>query len=168
MSHPDGEFEVSEGFDMICSNSTSERRTVPTTLLNVAIELRLRRHGSWLYLDHLVCDAALLLNCTIARKELFDQAIAPDESYEELLWCLYTLRGDLQVENSFMNEDRATITSWIIRMKLYLIWYCACMAIHDRSVTGCTCWSESRGRLPLILFALFCARGPRPLQCRLT
>ena len=50
---------------------------------------------------------------TAARKELLDQATAPDECeklYEESLWCLYTLQDDLlQGDNPFADEDRATI-----------------------------------------------------------
>ena len=52
---------------------------------------------------------------TAARKELFDQAIAPDECeklYEESLWCLYALRDDLlQTDNPFLDEDRNTIST---------------------------------------------------------
>ena len=50
-----------------------------------------------------------------ARKELFDQASAPDEPeklYEESLWCLYALQDDLlQRDNPFMDEDRETIST---------------------------------------------------------
>jgi serine/threonine-protein kinase ULK/ATG1 len=54
-----------------------------------------------------------MLSRTAARKELLDQAMAPDECeklYEESLWCLYTLQDDLlQVDNPYAEEDRATI-----------------------------------------------------------
>lgn len=49
-----------------------------------------------------------------ARKELLDQAKAPDECeklYEESLWCLYALRDDLlEGGKPFMEEDRKTIS----------------------------------------------------------
>jgi hypothetical protein len=52
---------------------------------------------------------------TAARKELLDQATAPDECeklYEESLWCLYTLQDDLlQTDNPFADEDRTTIST---------------------------------------------------------
>lgn len=67
------------------------------------------------FLDQLVYDRALLLSRTAARKELLDQATAPDECeklYEESLWCLYALQDNLlQADNPFMDEDRNTIAT---------------------------------------------------------
>ena len=87
------------------------------------------------FLDQLVYDRALLLvsglqrgtlyslmtgkqqSRTAARKELLDQATAPDECeklYEESLWCLYALRDDLlQADNPFLDEDRSTISTCV-------------------------------------------------------
>ncbi|EEB99398.1 hypothetical protein MPER_00933 [Moniliophthora perniciosa FA553] len=89
---------------------------------------------SWL--DQLVYDRALLLSRTAARKELLDQASTPDECeklYEESLWCLYALQDDLlQTGNPFMDEDRATIATWIKRTKLRLLRCRARMSMNDR------------------------------------
>ncbi|KAG1737803.1 kinase-like protein [Suillus lakei] len=135
MRHPDGEFEVSEGFDDALSwfrehfIKCSERAALVKTWLPVQYD------GPKIYLDQLVYDRALLLSRTAARKELLDQATAPDECeklYEESLWCLYTLQDDLQTENPFMEEDRATIATWITRTKLRLIRCRARMGMNDR------------------------------------
>ncbi|OJA14579.1 hypothetical protein AZE42_11383 [Rhizopogon vesiculosus] len=91
--------------------------------------------GPKIYLDQLVYDRALLLSRTAARKELLDQASAPNECeklYEESLWCLYTLQDDLQSENPFMEEDRATIATWITRTKLRLVRCRARMRMSDK------------------------------------
>ena len=73
---------------------------------------------------------------TAARKELLDQATAPDECeklYEESLWCLYALQDDLlQTGNPFMEEDKETIATWIKRTKLRLVRCRARMAMSDR------------------------------------
>lgn len=135
MRHPDGEFEVSEGFDDALSwfkehfIKCSERAALVKTWLPVQYD------GPKIYLDQLVYDRALLLSRTAARKELLDQATAPDECeklYEESLWCLYTLQDDLQTENPFMEEDRATIATWITRTKLRLIRCRARMGMNNR------------------------------------
>lgn len=135
MRHPDGEFEVSEGFDDALSwfkehfIKCSDRAALVKTWLPVQYD------GPKIYLDQLVYDRALLLSRTAARKELLDQATAPDECeklYEESLWCLYTLQDDLQTENPFMEEDRATIATWITRTKLRLIRCRARMGMNHR------------------------------------
>ncbi|KAG1740534.1 kinase-like protein [Suillus paluster] len=146
MRHPDGEFEVSEGFDdgtfyfrirnvdqcLYGMNEAlswfkehfikcSERAALVKTWLPVQYD------GPKIYLDQ--------LSRTAARKELLDQATAPDECeklYEESLWCLYTLQDDLQSENPFMEEDRATIATWITRTKLRLIRCRARMGMNDK------------------------------------
>jgi hypothetical protein len=67
---------------------------------------------------------------TAARKELLDQATAPNECeklYEESLWCLYTLQDDLQSENPFMEEDRATIAT----CEAYLCLSCVVLEADD-------------------------------------
>lgn len=135
MRHPDGEFEVSEGFDDALLwfkehfIKCSERAALVKTWLPVQYD------GPKIYLDQLVYDRALLLSRTAARKELLDQATAPDECeklYEESLWCLYTLQDDLQSENPFMEEDRATIATWIKRTKLRLIRCRTRMGMNDK------------------------------------
>lgn len=135
MRHPDGGFEVSEGFDDALLwfkerfIKCSERAALVKTWLPVQYD------GPKIYLDQLVYDRALLLSRTAARKELLDQATTPDECeklYEESLWCLYTLQDDLQTENPFMEEDRATIATWITRTKLRLIRCRARMSMNDR------------------------------------
>ncbi|OAX32115.1 Pkinase-domain-containing protein [Rhizopogon vinicolor AM-OR11-026] len=135
MRHPDGEFEVSEGFDDALSwfkehfIKCSERAALVKTWLPAQYD------GPKIYLDQLVYDRALLLSRTAARKELLDQASAPNECeklYEESLWCLYTLQDDLQSENPFMEEDRATIATWITRTKLRLVRCRARMRMSDK------------------------------------
>ncbi|KAG2159513.1 kinase-like protein [Suillus bovinus] len=135
MRHPDGEFEVSEGFDDALLwfkerfIKCSDRATLVKTWLPVQYD------GPKIYLDQLIYDHALLLSRTAARKELLDEATAPDECeklYEESLWCLYTLQDDLQTENPFVEEDRATIATWITRTKLRLIRCRARMGMNDR------------------------------------
>ncbi|KAJ8588049.1 Pkinase-domain-containing protein [Rhizopogon salebrosus TDB-379] len=135
MRHPDGDFEVSEGFDDALAwfkehfIKCSERAALVKTWLPVQYD------GPKIYLDQLVYDRALLLSRTAARKELLDQATAPNECeklYEESLWCLYTLQDDLQSENPFMEEDRATIATWITRTKLRLVRCRARMGMSDK------------------------------------
>jgi serine/threonine-protein kinase ULK/ATG1 len=135
MRHPDGEFEVSEGFDDALSwfkerfVKCSERAVLVKTWLPAQYD------GPKIYLDQLVYDRALVLSRTAARKELLDQATTPDECeklYEESLWCLYTLQDDLQTENPFVEEDRATIATWITRTKLRLIRCRARMGMNHR------------------------------------
>ncbi|KAF9262766.1 Pkinase-domain-containing protein [Marasmius fiardii PR-910] len=136
MRHPDGDFVVSEGFDdalrwfkehfMKCN----ERAALVKTWLPAQYD------GPKSWLDQLVYDRALLLSRTAARKELLDQASTPDECeklYEESLWCLYALQDDLlQTGNPFMDEDRATIATWIKRTKLRLHRCKARMSMNDR------------------------------------
>ncbi|KAG2747780.1 hypothetical protein P692DRAFT_20668631, partial [Suillus brevipes Sb2] len=100
MRHPDGEFEVSEGFDdgtfYLCFKERCikchERAALLKTLLSAQYD------GPKAYLDQSVYDRALVLSRSAARKELLDQVTAPDECeklYEESLWCLYALQDDL-------------------------------------------------------------------------
>ncbi|KAL0573419.1 Serine/threonine-protein kinase [Marasmius crinis-equi] len=124
MRHPDGDFVVSEGFDDALKwfkehfIKCNERAALVKTWLPAQYD------GPKSWLDQLVYDRALLLSRTAARKELLDQATTPDECeklYEESLWCLYALQDDLlQTGNPFMEEDHATIATWIKRTKLRL------------------------------------------------
>ncbi|KAJ8083377.1 Serine/threonine-protein kinase [Marasmius tenuissimus] len=125
MRYPDGDFVVSEGFDDALKwfkehfIKCNERAALVKTWLPAQYD------GPKSWLDQLVYDRALLLSRTAARKELLDQAVTPDECeklYEESLWCLYALQDDLlQTGNPFMDEDRATIATWIKRTKLRLL-----------------------------------------------
>ncbi|KAK7052996.1 Serine/threonine-protein kinase [Paramarasmius palmivorus] len=136
MRHPDGDFVVSEGFDNALTwfkehfIKCNERASLVKTWLPTQYD------GAKSWLDQLVYDRALLLSRTAARKELLDQASTPDECeklYEESLWCLYALQDDLlQTGNPFMDEDRATIATWIKRTKLRLYRCRARMAMNDR------------------------------------
>ncbi|KAH6903283.1 other/ULK/ULK protein kinase [Coprinopsis sp. MPI-PUGE-AT-0042] len=136
MRHPEGDFAVSEGFDaafvwfkehFIKCNDRAEL---------VKTWLPAQYDGPKAWLDQLVYDRALMLSRTAARKELLDQATAPDECeklYEESLWCLYALQDDLlQTGNPFMEEDKETIATWIKRTKLRLVRCRARMAMTDR------------------------------------
>ncbi|KDQ51690.1 hypothetical protein JAAARDRAFT_40928 [Jaapia argillacea MUCL 33604] len=124
MRDPDGEFLVSEGFhDALVwfkdrFIKCNDRATLVKTWLPVQYD------GPRMWLDHLVYDRALMLSRTAARKELLDQATAPDECkqlYEESIWLLYTLQDDLlQTANPFVEEDRTTISTWITRTRLRL------------------------------------------------
>ncbi|KAF6745988.1 other/ULK/ULK protein kinase [Ephemerocybe angulata] len=136
MKHPDGDFVVSEGFDDALSwfkdhfIKCNDRAELVKTWLPAQYE------GPKAWLDQLVYDRALMLSRTAARKELLDQATAPDECeklYEESLWCLYALQDDLlQMGNPYMEEDRVTIGTWIKKTKLRLLRCRARMAMNDR------------------------------------
>ncbi|KAG1778829.1 kinase-like protein [Suillus placidus] len=135
MRHPDGEFEVSEGFDDALLWFKEHFIKCNDRAALVKTWLPAQYDGPKIYLDQLVYDRALVLSRTAARKELLDQATAPDECeklYEESLWCLYTLQDDFQTEIPFMEEDRATIATWITRTKLRLIRCRARMGMNDR------------------------------------
>lgn len=136
MRHPDGDFIVSEGFDDALSwfkehfIKCNDRAELVKTWLPATYD------GPKAWLDQLVYDRALMLSRTAARKELRDDATAPDECeklYEESLWCLYALQDDLlQSGNPFMEEDRETIATWIKRTKLRLVRCRARMGMNDR------------------------------------
>ncbi|CCL99070.1 uncharacterized protein FIBRA_01082 [Fibroporia radiculosa] len=146
MRDPDGECEVSEGFDEALGwfedhfNKCHDRAALVKTWLPAQYT------GPPTFLDQLVYDRALMLSRTAARKELFDQATSPDECeklYEESLWCLYALQDDLlQKDNPFMDEDRTTISTcayraeniafWIKRTKLRLVRCRVRMGMNDR------------------------------------
>ncbi|KAH7911507.1 kinase-like protein [Hygrophoropsis aurantiaca] len=124
MRHPDGEFSVSEGFDDALAWFKDQFIKCNDRAALVKTWLPAQYDGPKTWLDQLVYDRALMLSRTAARKELLDQATSPDECeklYEESLWCLYTLQDDLQTDNPFMDEDRATIATWITRTKLRLV-----------------------------------------------
>ncbi|KII91572.1 hypothetical protein PLICRDRAFT_156776 [Plicaturopsis crispa FD-325 SS-3] len=135
MRHPDGEFIVSEGFDDALTwfrehfIKCNDRAALVKTWLPATYD------GPKSWLDQLVYDRALTLSRTAARKELLDQATSPDECeklYEESLWCLYALQDDLlQTGNPFMEEDRATIATWIKRTKLRLVRCRTRMSMND-------------------------------------
>ncbi|KAJ7278904.1 hypothetical protein C8J57DRAFT_1434148 [Mycena rebaudengoi] len=134
MRHPDDDFVVSEGFDDALTwfrehfIKCNDRAALVKTWLPAQYDWA----KSWL--NQLVYDHALVLSCTAAHKELFDQATSPDECeklYDESLWCLYALRDDLlQMGNPFMDEDRTTVDTWIKRTKLRLVRYRARMAMN--------------------------------------
>ncbi|KDQ32617.1 hypothetical protein PLEOSDRAFT_1091151 [Pleurotus ostreatus PC15] len=136
MRCPDDDYIVSEGFTDALNwfkehfIKCNDRAALVKTWLPAQYE------GPKTWLDQLVYDRALVLSRTAARKELLDQAISPDECeklYEESLWCLYALQDDLlQTGNPFMEEDRATIATWIKRTKLRLLRCRARMEMNDR------------------------------------
>ncbi|EKM78280.1 hypothetical protein AGABI1DRAFT_121407 [Agaricus bisporus var. burnettii JB137-S8] len=136
MKYPEDDYVVSEGFDDALNwfkehfMKCNERAALVKTWLPAQYD------GPKAWLDQLVYDRALVLSRTAARKELLDQASAPDECeklYEESLWCLYALQDDLlQTGNPFMEEDRETIATWIKRTKLRLVRCRARMVMNDR------------------------------------
>ncbi|KZT25995.1 kinase-like protein [Neolentinus lepideus HHB14362 ss-1] len=136
MRDPDGEFLVSEGFLDALSwfkegfIRCNDRVTLVKTWLPAQYD------GPRMWLDHLVYDRALMLSRTAARKELLDQASSPDECkqlYEESIWLLYTLQDDLlQTGNPFVEEDRATVATWITRTRLRLHRCQDRMGMNDR------------------------------------
>ncbi|KAI9056398.1 kinase-like protein [Trametes sanguinea] len=136
MRDPDGEWEVSEGFDEALTWFKEHFIKCHDRAALVKTWLPAQYTGPPTFLDQLVYDRALLLSRTAARKELFDQAQAPDECeklYEESLWCLYALQDDLlQTDNPFIEEDRNTIATWIKRTKLRLVRCRARMGMTDR------------------------------------
>ncbi|KAJ7050177.1 kinase-like protein [Mycena amicta] len=136
MRHPDGDFVVSEGFDDALSWFTDQFQKCYDRATLVKTWLPATYDGAKSWLDQLVYDRALVLSRTAARKELLNQASAPDECeklYEESLWCLYALQDDLlQTGNPFMDEDRTTIDTWIKRTKLRLHRCRVRMAMSDK------------------------------------
>ncbi|KAI8989164.1 kinase-like protein [Trametes punicea] len=136
MRDPDGEWDVSEGFDEALSWFKEHFIKYHDRAALVKTWLPAQYTGPPTFLDQLVYDRALLLSRTAARKELFNQAQSPDECeklYEESLWCLYALQDDvLQTDNPFLEEDRNTIATWIKRTKLRLVRCRARMAMTDR------------------------------------
>ncbi|KAJ4490043.1 other/ULK/ULK protein kinase [Lentinula aciculospora] len=136
MRYPDGDFVVSEGFDDALSWFKDHFIKCNDRVALVKTWLPAQYDGPKSWLDQLVYDRALLLSRTAARKELLDQATAPDECaklYEESLWCLYALQDNLlQTGNPFMEEDRTTIATWIKRTKLRLFRCRDRMAMNDR------------------------------------
>ncbi|KAL0945932.1 hypothetical protein HGRIS_012213 [Hohenbuehelia grisea] len=135
MRHPEG-FVVGEGFDAALTWFKEHFIKCNDRAALVRTWLPAQYDGPKTWLDQLVYDRALVLSRTAARKELLDQATAPDEClklYEESLWCLYALQDDLlQTGNPFMDEDHATIATWIKRTKLRLVRCRARMAMDAR------------------------------------
>ncbi|KAI0787011.1 kinase-like domain-containing protein [Abortiporus biennis] len=136
MRDPDGEMEVSEGFDEALNWFKDHFIKCHDRAGLVKTWLPAHYSGPPTFLDQLVYDRALSLSRTAARKELLDQARTPDECeklYEESLWCLYALQDDLlQSDNPFMEEDRNTISTWIKRTKLRLVRCRVRMGMNDR------------------------------------
>ncbi|KAH7926929.1 Pkinase-domain-containing protein [Leucogyrophana mollusca] len=135
MRHPDGEFTVSEGFDDALAWFKDHFIKCNDRAALVKTWLPAQYDGPKTWLDQLVYDRALMLSRTAAHKEFLGQATSPDECeklYEESLWCLYTLRDDLQTDNPFMDEDRALIATWITRTKLRLVRCQTRMGMNDR------------------------------------
>ncbi|KAI0634197.1 Pkinase-domain-containing protein [Trametes polyzona] len=136
MRDPDGELEMSEGFDEALTWFKEHFIKCHDRAALVKTWLPAQYTGPPTFLDQLVYDHALLLSRTAARKELFDNAQSPDECeklYEESLWCLYAVRDDLlQAEDPFLEEDRNTISTWIKRTKLRLVRCRVRMGMTDR------------------------------------
>ncbi|EMD36891.1 hypothetical protein CERSUDRAFT_51641, partial [Gelatoporia subvermispora B] len=146
MRDPDGECEVSEGFDDGLYHASLSSRSLAyfeqhftkchDRAALVKTWLPAQYMGPPTFLDQLVYDRALMLSRTAARKELLDQATSPDECeklYEESLWCLYALQDDLlQQDNPYVDEDRSTISTWIKRTKLRLVRCRIRMGMNDR------------------------------------
>ncbi|EKM57100.1 uncharacterized protein PHACADRAFT_172785 [Phanerochaete carnosa HHB-10118-sp] len=136
MRDPDGEYEVSEGFDEALTWFKDQFIKCHDRAALVKTWLPAQYSGPPTFLDQLVYDRALHLSRAAARKELLDQANSPDECeklYEESLWCLYALQDDLlQTDNPFMEEDRTTIQTWIKRTKLRLVRCRVRMGMNDR------------------------------------
>ncbi|KAI0372436.1 Pkinase-domain-containing protein [Pilatotrama ljubarskyi] len=136
MRDPEGELEVSEGFDEALAWFKEHFIKCHDRAALVKTWLPAQYIGPPTFLDQLVYDRALMLSRTAARKELFDQAQTPDECeklYEESLWCLYALQDDLlQSDNPFLEEDRNTISTWIKRTKLRLVRCRVRMGMTDR------------------------------------
>lgn len=136
MKHPDGKFVVSEGFDEALAWFKEHFMKCNDRASLVKTWLPSQYTGAPHYLDQMIYDHALALSRSAARKELLDQALSPDECeklYEESLWCLYALQDDLlQEDNPFLQEDRATIATWIKRTKLRLVRCRARTGMTDR------------------------------------
>ncbi|KAH9927969.1 kinase-like protein [Epithele typhae] len=124
MRDPDGELEVSEGFDEALAWYKDQFIKCHDRAALVKTWLPAQYSGAPTFIDTLVYDRALNLSRSAARKELLNQA-TPEECellYEESLWCLYTLRDDLlPVDNPYLEEDRNTISTWVKRTKLRLV-----------------------------------------------
>ncbi|KAI0672360.1 Pkinase-domain-containing protein [Trametes maxima] len=136
MRDPDGELEMSEGFDEATTWFKEHFIKCHERAALVKTWLPAQYAGPPTFLDQLVYDRALKLSRSAARKELLNQAQSPDECeklYEESLWCLYALQDDLlQADNPFLEEDRNTISTWIKRTKLRLVRCRARMTMTDR------------------------------------
>ncbi|KAI0074595.1 other/ULK/ULK protein kinase [Panus rudis PR-1116 ss-1] len=136
MKDPDGEIEVSEGFDEALTWFKDQFIKCHERAALVKTWLPAQYSGPPAFLDQLVYDRALQLSKIAARKELLDSANSPDECeklYEESLWCLYALQDDLlQTDNPFTEEDRAMISTWIKRTKLRLVRCRVRMGMSDR------------------------------------
>lgn len=132
----EGEYVVSEGFDDALSWFRDYFLKCHERVKLVKAWLPANYDGPKTWLDQLVYDRALTLSRTAARKELLDQATAPDECeklYEESLWCLYALQDDLlQSANMHLQEDCETVATWIKRTKLRLLRCRARMVMSDR------------------------------------
>ncbi|KAH9053166.1 kinase-like protein [Lactarius vividus] len=125
MRHPDGDFDISDGFDEALGWFKDLFLRCHDRAALVKTWLPAQYTGPSTWVDELVYNRALTLSRTAARKELLDQHKSPDECerlYEESLWCLYALQDDLlQKGNPFVDEDRDTIATWIKRTKLRLV-----------------------------------------------
>ncbi|KAI0643789.1 Pkinase-domain-containing protein [Trametes meyenii] len=115
MRDPDGELEMSVGFDEATTWFKEHFIKCHERAALVKTWLPAQYTGPPTFLDQLVYDRALKLSRSAARKELLNQAQSPDECeklYEESLWCLYALQDDLlQADNPFLEEDRSTIST---------------------------------------------------------
>ncbi|KAH9912111.1 Pkinase-domain-containing protein [Fomitopsis serialis] len=125
MRDPDGETEVSEGFDEALTYFEDHFNKCHDRAALVKTWLPAQYTGPPTFLDQLIYDRALSLSKIAARKELTNEMLSHDECeklYEEALWCLYALQDDLlQKDNPYIEEDRETISTWIKRTKLRLV-----------------------------------------------
>ncbi|KAI0733248.1 kinase-like protein [Fomitopsis betulina] len=136
MRDPDGESEVSEGFDEALVYFEDHFNKCHDRAALVKTWLPAQYTGPPTFLDQLIYDRALSLSKMAARKELTNEMSSPDECeklYEEALWCLYALQDDLlQKDNPYIKEDRDTISTWIKRTKLRLVRCRVRMGMNDR------------------------------------
>ncbi|KZT63522.1 hypothetical protein DAEQUDRAFT_680232 [Daedalea quercina L-15889] len=136
MRDPDGESEVSEGFDEALTYFEDHFNKCHDRAALVKTWLPAQYTGPPTFLDQLIYDRALSLSKIAARKELTNEMSSPDECeklYEEALWCLYALQDDLlQKDNPYIEEDRETISTWIKRTKLRLVRCRVRMGMNER------------------------------------
>ncbi|KAH9834861.1 kinase-like protein [Rhodofomes roseus] len=136
MRDPDGDTEVSEGFDEALTYFEDHFNKCHDRAALVKTWLPAQYTGPPTFLDQLIYDRALSLSKIAARKELTNEMASPDECeklYEEALWCLYALQDDLlQKDNPYIEEDRETISTWIKRTKLRLVRCRVRMGMNER------------------------------------
>ncbi|OBZ76318.1 Serine/threonine-protein kinase ATG1 [Grifola frondosa] len=134
MRDPDGELEVSEGFDAAlswfkdhfikCHDRAALVKTwlpaqytgPPTFLDQLVYDRALVLVSDWIWypFEELKCLCQLISEPVSCSERAVRSGNIPDECeklYEESLWCLYALQDDLlQTDNPFMEEDHTTIS----------------------------------------------------------